>query len=154
MKQSELLCNALQRKCWDDTEAESRPHKVCSSFYFGTLQSVTYSLFNFPLLPLCKIPMRNSSCVLCTQWAGFPLQQVTGWLPGNSHSRRSELCGLTLGAKLTCVALHLLSWETNCILGHKCMGDMRIKCLNWPKALQHLWKHRGSNDLYGLQVRS
>lgn len=111
--EAKLLCYTLQRKCWDDAEAEPGSHRVCSSFHFGTPHCVTNSLFNFPLHSFCKIPMRSSSCWCCYTHnkQDFPFSKL---IPENSHSRRSELCDLTLGAKLTCMAFHLLSWKTNC----------------------------------------
>lgn len=54
-------CYTLQSKCLDDTEAEPRPDRDYSSFCFAP-QNAAYSVFNFPFHPLCKIPMRSSSC--------------------------------------------------------------------------------------------
>lgn len=114
VKQSESLCYMFKHKCWADTEADLRPARDYCSFCLAP-QSAAYSGFNFPLCPVCKIPMRISSCRCCHAHSelDFALSKPQRGFSEISHSRGSELCGVTPGDKLTCTALYYLCLKTN-----------------------------------------
>lgn len=92
---------------------------------FVLLHRVLHIQYLFFLCTLSiKFPWEVAAVVAATLTVSWILPTASHrvfFLPESSHSRRSELCGVTLGDKLTHMALHLLSLKTNHILGHKCM---------------------------------
>lgn len=88
---------------------------------FVLLHRMLHIQYLFSLCTLSAKSPREAAAVVVASWISPSASHREASPPEISHSRRSELCGVTPGDKLTCMALYHLCLQTNCILGPKCM---------------------------------